>query len=180
MENNQTKVEWRDVVGYEGIYTVSSNGFIRSGRTRIMKLINTTRGYKCVTLYYGNKDKKGKCRNRKNHYVHRLVAYAFIPTVDGLNDINHKNGIKTDNRVENLEWTNPALNQKHAIDTGLKKPLFRGKNGMTKLTNIDVDYVIKKISCAEATPKQLSELFKVTSSLIRKIYRDKGIINEQI
>lgn len=64
--------------------------------------------------------------------VHRLIARTFIPNPDSKPFVNHKNGIKDDNRVENLEWISSRDNQLHAYQTGLKEKKSGAKNGMAK------------------------------------------------
>ena len=103
---------WRDIAGYEGLYQVSNCGrvksFYRGGRILKQSL---KRGYMFVELYLNT--------NGKIHIVHRLVAQAFIPNPLNKLEVNHINGIKTDNRVENLEWVTRSENEQHAYDTGL-------------------------------------------------------------
>lgn len=117
---------WKDVRGFESIYQVSSLGRVRSSYRRgsskryyisdefvLLKNIVRNNGYYFVTL-------------RKNGLVqqccvHRLVAETFIPNPFGYTDVNHKNGIKTDNRVENLEWCTRQQNIRHAFNMGLSK-----------------------------------------------------------
>ena len=60
-------------------------------------------------------------RLNKTFSVHRMVAETYIPNIKNKSDVNHINGIKTDNRVENLEWNTSSENRQHAFDTGLKK-----------------------------------------------------------
>ena len=111
---------WKDIEGYEGKYQVSNLGRVKSlrdshGKYRelIMTGRNESHGYLKVSLY-----KNGKAKGIK---IHRLVAITFIPNPKNKTDINHINGIKSDNRVENLEWCTKGENLKHAYDIGLKK-----------------------------------------------------------
>lgn len=127
--------EWRSVVGYEGLYEVSNLGNIKSLKkknvtsNKILKLSLNKYGYSC-TCFIKNK-------KMKNFLAHRVVAQAFIPNPINKATVNHKNGIKTDNVVTNLEWCTMEENRKHAIDTGLidiKKGYFSNK----KLTEKDI------------------------------------------
>lgn len=89
-------MNWKDVVGYEGLYEVSSCGSVRNTKTKsCVKSAKTTDGYVICGLY--------RCGRRKNARVHRLVVEAFIGAIESGLEVNHKNGIKDDNRVENLE-----------------------------------------------------------------------------
>lgn len=104
---------WKDCKGYEGLYQVSSLGRIWSVRKqRYMYLSKKPTGYLEVTLTAKN----GK---RKYERVHRLVALAFIDNPNNCPVVNHLNGIKDDNRVENLEWATVKDNTKHAYDNNL-------------------------------------------------------------
>lgn len=119
------KITWRNIEGYNGHYQISTNGNVRSrdrfiamanGRTRFyrgrtIKFAGKRAGYRFVLLSSG--------RKRKKHYLHRLVAEAFIPRTDPTLEVNHINGKKSDNRVENLEWVTHAENIAHAHRTGL-------------------------------------------------------------
>lgn len=95
-------------------YLINTNGDIKSKKTnKILTPGKTTNGYYTVCL-----TKNGKC---KSYYIHRLVANNLISNEKGYKEINHKDGNKQNNRVDNLEWCDRSYNLKHAYDKGLKK-----------------------------------------------------------
>lgn len=129
---------WKDVVGYEGIYQVINKGrvkrleyrsFRRDGSSRILKQKilkgkGEKRPHKRVSLW--------KDHNSRDYYVHRLVANAFIPKIEGKSYINHKDGNPRNNEIENLEWCTIAENNLHACRTGLRNNSYK-----VKLTRIN-------------------------------------------
>ena len=104
-KNNEV---WKDCVGFED-YSVSNYGRVYSKRRdKFLKLcVNSSNYKKCVL--------KGK-----NLYVHRLVAQAFLENPNNLEEVNHKDGNKWNNNVDNLEWVSKSENAKHAFDLGLR------------------------------------------------------------
>ena len=123
---------WKDVPGYEGLYEVSDIGRVLSKRTnRPLKPNIMKHGYACVHLYSGGK------QTRVVKTIHQLVAQAFIPNPQGHREVNHKNFLKRDNRVDNLEWVSRKENVQHALAAGRRvKPEKRvmGINLRTKTT----------------------------------------------
>ncbi len=102
--NEEKEIIWKDIPGYEGLYKVSNTGKIFSCVTnRELSVIQKGDGYTCITLC-------DKDHNKKQYRIHQLVAKAFIPNPNNLPMINHKNEIKNDNRVENLEWCTAQYN----------------------------------------------------------------------
>ena len=128
---------WRDVPGWEGVYQISNKGRIKSFKVcpsgKIMSLCNQTGDYIRFVL-----QKHG--RNKKTVLVHRLVAKVFIPNPLNLPVVNHKDGNKQNNSVDNLEWCTRSQNTSHAFKTGLRN--YNGcKNPHSKLTQSDVETI---------------------------------------
>lgn len=145
---------WKDVIGYEGYYVVSNIGRVKSlQRTRrgngnsivqvperILRYKIDTYGYRVYTL--------SKQNVLKSHTCHRIVAKSFIPNPNNHDQVNHINGIKTDNNVKNLEWCNNSYNQKEAYRIGLNKARKSKDNTLSKkVAKIKDGVVIKVYDC---------------------------------
>lgn len=157
---------WKDIEGYEGIYQVGSNGNVISlnynstkNKKNLKKVINN-HGYYRLCLF-GNKIKQV--------VVHRLVAQAFIPNPNNLSDVNHINGIKTDNRVENLEWCTRAENIKHAVSKKLHN--YGEKHGMAVLTEKKVLQIRKIYSLGLKSQRKLAFEYGVSRGCITGIIK---------
>lgn len=120
--NNLDGEIWKEIKGYEGKYAVSNMGrvksFVYSSEGRFLSN-KYSRGYNLVVFVTGSV--------RKSIKIARLVAEAFIPNPENKKIVNHKNGIKSDDRLENLEWATHSENTQHAHDMGLIRRVI-GKN----------------------------------------------------
>lgn len=126
--------EWRDIEGFKGLYQVSNLGRVKSLKKGIiLSICDNGNGYKVVNL------KVNRIQHMKT--VHRLVATAFIPNPENKKEINHKNGDKSNNSVENLEWCTRSENGKHAYRTGLRKVHKGFDNPNSRLSKEDVEYI---------------------------------------
>lgn len=107
-------------------YGATNNGnIIRLDTGEILKGTIISSGYNVVSI--------DNLKNRKTRFTHRLVAEAWIPNPDNKPFINHKNGIKTDNRVDNLEWCTCKENIRHAWENGLNKITPYQRENMKRL-----------------------------------------------
>jgi hypothetical protein len=157
---------WKDVKGFEGLYQVSNLGNVKrliSERVFAERLIGRS-----VDRY--GYVKRVLSKNGKMFFFteHRLVANAFIDNPEHKATVNHINGIKTDNRVENLEWNTNIENQQHAVRTGLMD--IKGiKHHKCKLTEEQV-IEIRKIGFSQ-TRMSLSKRYGISRTSILRIIR---------
>lgn len=157
----------KEIKGFEGRYTISNLGIVRSLMTgKELKPYITKAGYARVNLRYA------KSRDYKSLLVHRLVAGNFIPNPNKYKEVNHKDCNRLNNEVNNLEWCTRFYNIKYAFQYG--KASNKGiRNPNSKLNSDD----IKAIRCLADTGKffntQIAELFKVSSSTIDSIVKGK-------
>lgn len=161
---NTMKEIFKPIPGYEHGYEVSNLGRVKSlkrGKEKLLKPGLISGGYYHVILF---KDGKGK-----THKVHRLVMLAFIGESDL--DVNHINGIKTDNRLENLEYCTASENTQHAYDTGLKTGLKGERNPSSKLTKACVERI--KYGHQGMTQQAIAKIYDIDRSLVGYIRQGK-------
>ncbi len=168
---------WKPVVGYDMLYEVSDLGRVR-GAIEKTELIT---GKKAGNIKRAQVNKSGYLVTlvwKNNHpqavKVHRLIAEAFIPNPENKRTVNHINGIKTDNRLENLEWATHKENHKHARENGLY-PIKTGEDSKSaKLINQDVIEIriLKENGIRTETIAKLFDIHINTVSLItsRKVW----------
>lgn len=154
--------QWKDVVGYEGLYKVSDLGRIKSFYKKIAVILKSKKdkyGYLTLSLC--------KKKQKKSFTIHRLAAIAFIPNTEKKPQVNHKKGVKTHNNIKNLEWCNQSENQIHAVENNLQPIGEKHSNSILK--NIDV-LNIRKLKGIK-TIKEIALEFNVGSATIRDIFR---------
>jgi len=159
--------EWRAIKGYEGLYEVSNLGRVKSlKRKRVPKDYILKPSY-CRYLEVGLS--KGRPRKQKNFRVHRLVVETFIGDVGSLT-VNHIDGNKLNNRLDNLEIISRSENTKHAWETGIHKKINYNSR---KLIKEDVEF-IKKSSLKRV---ELAEMFNVSRQTINNVINNKTYIH---
>lgn len=144
--------EWKDIIGYKGLYQISNLGRVKNRNGKLLKGYTNNKGYQMVHL-------RTKETN-KLYSIHRLVATHFIPNPDNLPQVNHKDENKMNNSIKNLEWCDSKYNVNYG--TGNKR---RSK---TKHNNT---YNTKPVRCIE---------LKKTYPSVREAERKTGIDNSQI
>jgi HNH endonuclease/NUMOD4 motif len=162
---------WKPILGFEIRYEVSSFGRVKSlghtthdtlGRTRfrndvILVPIERSGGY--VAVHLGN-----NTHSRKIYSIHRLVAQTFIPNPNNKNQVNHLDGDKKNNRIENLEWSTCQENHVHSWDT-----LGKG-HALAKLSREKVSEICQRRT---ENAKDLAKEYRVTFSQVYRIWKGK-------
>ena len=164
----------KDIKGYESIYLVTKEGKVWSNRSQRFIGSDVKNAYSIVDL------RKGGRQNIRA--IHRLVAEAFIPNPDNLREVNHKDGNKHNNHIDNLEWVSSSQNTKHGWDNGLLK-----NKGLVKARRKLTPKQVKQIRC-RYKPRckingtwALSREYNISQSQISNIINNKERVkNEHI
>ena len=161
---------WRPMVNYEGWYEVSNLGRYRRAKPgfgtsvgKVLKLHANNRGYQ-----YAQPCKDSK---KRNLLIHRLVMEAFIgPCPDGI-QVNHKDGDKSNNRLDNLEYMTQSENMVHGREMGLFRPI-RGEERCNSILTEENVHEIRRLVGKE-TPKEIAARFGVSRGLIYNVIHGK-------
>lgn len=145
---------WKPIKGLEGKYEVSNHGRTRNVVTTKVKTYGPDKHYP-IAVFKNN----GKWVKR---YVHRLVLESFTEKPDWATEVNHVDGVKHNNRIDNLEWSTTSKNQIHAHAAGLSRPANRKISYRERA-------IIRKLRQHSVPFKVIAEAFGVSNSLIEKI-----------
>lgn len=163
----------KDIKGFEGRYTISNLGIVRSKLTGIVMKPNITKfGYARVNL------RKAKSREYKSYFIHRLVAMHFLANPNNLPEVNHIDCSRTNNVVTNLEWVSKENNIRHsfiygsASNKGLRNP-------NSKLNNLDVKAIRYLHKTNRFYNTQIAKMFNVSSSTVDNIINNTTWSNNE-
>jgi len=159
---------WKQITGYENLYEVSNLGRVKSlirtkhiKEDRIMKPTAHCTGYQIIGLTVNGKQKLFR--------LHRIVALHFCEKKDDCDVVNHKNGIKDDNKASNLEWTTVSGNTSHSFAMGLQSVRRGQESNLSVLSESDVIKIREKFKEGGYTKKQIGLLFNVSRTCIHHI-----------
>jgi hypothetical protein len=165
------KETWKDIKNYEGLYQVSNLGRIKSLIRHYHpkeQILNPTlvQGYFYIILSKNNIHKSFK--------VSRLTAQTFITNPENKPQVNHKDGIKTHDYIENLEWCTNQENTIHSFKMGLQIPVKGEKHGKSKLKENDILKIRRLRNDDKLTLKTIANLFNITITTVYDILHGKS------
>lgn len=176
------KETWKFIQGYEGLYEVSTTGQIRSSERKVPMISRHGNPY-MMTIHEkllapdvsGEYLRVTLCKDGKTERlsIHRIVAMTFMSNPENKKHVNHKDGNKYNNAVENLEWSTASENQKHAFETGLQKRTPGTLSPLAALTKEQVQVIRKKYVPRKYTQDRLAEEFGVTRGVIKDLLNGK-------
>ena len=171
------EIIWKTLVYQGDIYDkfeISNNGQLRNIKTEtIYKQTINKKGYCQVCVSLGSRSKK------KIFRIHKAVAETFISNPENKQEVNHKDGDKSNNNVSNLEWVTASENIQHAYQNGLKKPLYGMDNGASKLTQSDIEYIRERFVYGDhkCGARALGRKFNVDKNMILDVVRHISYTN---
>ena len=162
---------WASIEGYEGLYEVSDSGRVRSLKRattsgKVLSQHSGTGGYLSVCLCKNN--------HKRSFVIHRLVARAFVDNPELKPEVNHINGVRTDNRAENLEWVTRSENERHAYGVLGKSPQAYWKDKPRKFARKFTDEQVIAIRADERPFTIIATEYGVSKTAIRDIKRRKN------
>lgn len=165
----EEKEIYKSVVGYEEFYQVSNFGNVKRLKklnnqhepNLVLRQFTTDKGYTRVQLF--------KNSAKRNHFVHRVVAEAFLPNPLNKSQVNHINGKKNDNRVLNLEWSTPSENGKHSYK-------MLGRVPMRKIDVKEIESIRKRYAAGDKLTT-LSKEYEVSQATIWNICRGNTYVD---
>lgn len=174
---------WKDII-QNTRYQISNNGRVKSKarvvnharcgkvsvKERILKPATDAKGYLRVAL--------AKDGSLKTFKVHRLVADAFVDNHKNNPQVNHINGIKTDNRFDNLEWVTNRENAQHAVDNGLWNYKKGHEHHRSKLNKDAVDILVR-MKKRGMINREIADYFDISISCVKRTYK-RGIKQETV
>lgn len=171
---------WLPVKNYENFYHISNMGRLKI-LDRVCWKSNKKKDvtkFKCERLSAGVPNDKGypqhilinENSDKWTRMIHLIVAEHFIPNPENKPQVNHKNGIKTDNRVENLEWVTAKENSQHAYETGLTKAIFGDNHYQAKINSkkaMEIKLLLKNKN--NRTLQEIADICNVNRSIVKNI-----------
>jgi len=162
---------WKDIENYEGLYKISNFGNIKAmpkkagfnnRKEKLLKYKINQFGYLTI----------GLCKNSKRKWfmIHRLIANAFISSIKNKPQVNHKDGNKQNNHIDNLEWCTSSENLKHAFKIGLRNGNGE-KHSQHKLKNEDILWIRKNHQ--DYSRENLSKKYNISKSNLCLIINNK-------
>lgn len=157
---------WKYIIGFGDKYQISNYGQVKSfkrGTGVIMKPVKNRYGYLTIKLVY--------FKQKKRFYIHRLVTSYFLENPLNKDFVNHIDGNKANNNLQNLEWCTNSENMRHADKIGLRKMPKGNKNSMAKLTDSQVREI--KFNRFGVYQKDIAKEFNIARQTVSKILSGK-------
>ena len=161
----KTTKKWKIVEGTNGMYSISNHGEVKGCRVSLVKQSFTADGYPCVAIR----------KNGKNWRVtvHRLVAKAFVDGYKPGLQVNHKDGVKTNNHAENLEWVTTKQNIHHSFKIGLVEKGY--KHPLAIKTKEQEDLILDEYISCLIPQKDIAKKHGVSMRYIARLTKRRGM-----